>query len=208
MNLMELIEKLFFNPTANFELLSVVAAFCTILATILLSKKESSLSFVREKYENLIFPLFNQLEPVLYHKKVPERLPAILDFIEENKKYADGKLLELTYFCRSHPSKEHFQDLCKYVDRTMDKYCHRLGIKPRTMYYRFARNQYTGFTFWIVFISRLILLPFFIFFLTFILFLFAIASFSNLFVEQTTILQIIFILAFVLFSLIFVRKYY
>ena len=207
MNLIELAEKLFFEPTANFELLSIVATFCTILVTILLSKRESSLSFVREKYDNLIFPLFNQIEPVLYHKKVPKRLPAILDFIEENKKYADGKLLEISHFCRSYPTEKNFTELCKYIDKTMDKYCRFLGIKPRTMYYRFARNQYTGVTYWIIIISRLILLPILMLCLVFILFMLVLASFNNLYGELNEISQLICLFVLALFLLIFIRKF-
>ena len=98
---------------------------------------------IRERYDKLIFPLFDLLELVFYQEYTDNILNSALQIIEENKNLADGKLLEINYYlCTKTPSQEEFMQLCTYVDRMYDKFCRQLGLKMRSLYYRLLRHQY------------------------------------------------------------------
>lgn len=139
MNFFDLLSN---NLQTNSDLLNFVGILCTAILTFYIFRKETSITFVRERYEKLIFPLFNLLEPVLYQKVQPEYFEKALQIIELNKSFADGKLLELYYYCSQNLTQQNFNQLCTYVDKLYDKSCRRLGLKIRSFSYRIARHQY------------------------------------------------------------------
>lgn len=126
-----------------------------MVASIYIFKKEGSISFVREQYEKIIFPLFNLLEPVLYQTVQAEYVANALQIIEKNKYLVDGKLLELFYYCSQNPSQQDFNQLCSYVDKLYDRSCRRLGIKTRTISYRTTRHQYKHWSYFLFYILAL-----------------------------------------------------
>lgn len=94
----------FFDQIINkFQIISDPLSFIGVLFTIIVSlyifKHENFNSFTRERHDKVIFPLFNLLEPFLYHDVPKDTLESALQVIEDNKNLADGKLLEVSYFC-------------------------------------------------------------------------------------------------------------
>lgn len=137
----------FFDQIINkFQIISDPLSFIGVLFTIIVSlyifKHENLNSFTRERHDKIIFPLFNLLEPFLYHDVPKETLESALQVIEDNKNLVDGKLLEVSYFCTKNPSQDNLNELFYYVDKAYDKSCRKLGLKTRTFSYRFARKQY------------------------------------------------------------------
>lgn len=137
----------FFDQIINkFQIISDPLSFIGVLFTITVSlyifKHENLYSFTRERHDKIIFPLFNLLEPFLYHDVPKETLESALQVIEDNKNLVDGKLLEVSYFCTKNPSQDNLNELFSYVDKAYDKSCRKLGLKTRTFSYRFARKQY------------------------------------------------------------------
>lgn len=139
---MQPIEQILSNIQTSSDFLNFIGILLTALVSLYIFKRESSTTFIRERHDKLIFPLFDLLEPFLY-KDIPEdKMAAAVKIIEDNKNISDGKLLEILYHCSKHPSPEHAKQLCIYVDRTYDKSCWRLGLKLRSITYRINRDQY------------------------------------------------------------------
>lgn len=139
---MQPIEQLLSNIQTSSDFLNFIGILLTALVSLYIFKRESSTTFIRERHDKLIFPLFDLLEPFLY-KDIPEdKMATAIKIIEDNKNISDGKLLEILYHCSKHPSPEHVKQLCTYVDRTYDKSCWRLGLKLRSITYRINRDQY------------------------------------------------------------------
>ncbi len=205
MTISEILQTLFFNPNANFELVSAIIALGTIVVTIALSKKETSLSLIKERYENLIFPLFSLLEPFLYQKEIPDSLPHILDFIEKQKIYADGKLIELAYYCRINPSIKDFINLCKYADKSYDYFCRKLGLRLRSVSYRLNRNQYSNYFYLFFYIIRILSVQLLIFATAMIGFL-SLLSLLVIILENASLIVELSILLFLLVLLLILNK--
>ncbi len=140
------------NLQTNSDLLNFIGILCTAILSFYIFKKESSISFTRERYEKIIFPLFNLLEPVLYQKIQTTYLEKALQIIEINKSLADGKLLELFYYCSQSPSQQNFNQLCSYVDKLYDKTCRKLGLKTRSFSYRVTRHQYKHWSYFLFYV--------------------------------------------------------
>lgn len=121
---------------------SIVAAYLAIATSIYVFRSGNNFTLIKERHDNLIFPLFNVLEPVLYKSNHDKELETALKIIEENKFLADGKLLELHYYCSNYSDENNFQELCMYIDRAYDKSCSKLHLKKRSLFYRLNRKQY------------------------------------------------------------------
>lgn len=139
---MNFINQLFNSSQTSFDPLNFVGVIITIFASIYIFKSEVSISFSRERHDKLIFPLFDLLEPILYQQPQSDVLEKALQIINNNRNFADGKLLEICYFCTKNPSVENFKSLCSYVDKAYDKSCRKLGLKTRGLTYRIYRSQY------------------------------------------------------------------
>lgn len=127
---------------SNFDPLNFLGILVTVISSIYIFKNETSIFFTKERYEKLIFPLFNLLEPILFQEPEKQILDKALKLIDENKNLADGKLIELSYYCSEQPSLENFKDLCSYSNRAYDHACRKLGLKTRSLFYRYKRNQF------------------------------------------------------------------
>lgn len=133
---------IFHNPQASFDPLNFVGVIATVFISLYIFRSETSVSLVKERFEKLICPLFHTIEPIIYQQNSPEVLNHVLKIIEDNHIYCDGKLMNLAYLYRINSSFENFINLCKYIDKTYDKYCRKIGLKTRPMSYRFIKKQY------------------------------------------------------------------
>ncbi len=201
----------FFDQIINkFQIISDPLSFIGVLFTIIVSlyifKHENSYSFVRERHDKIIFPLFNLLEPFLYHDVPKETLESALQIIESNKNLIDGKLLGVSYFCAKNPSRNNLNELFSYVDRAYDKSCRKLGLKTRTFSYRFSRKQYKNVTSIILHMVVYTLFGLIVFAIFLFVFLYVVAVLYALYESLSSIKQLIMLLL-VSFLVIVLNKY-
>lgn len=132
------IEELFLNPSLS----NIVTFFLSFLLTFFFLRKDKTYEFKLETYKNFISPLFQKIEPNLYHKPNDDDILSLIDFIDLNYKYSNGKLKEYAYFCKSNLTYSSYNILCFYIDFLYDKYCLMLSINLRSVHYRIKRKQY------------------------------------------------------------------
>lgn len=126
----------------NSDFLNFLGLLITVIFSVYIFYSSSKKSLERERYDNLIFPLFNLLEPYLFQPMDVDIFHQALDIIEKNKSIAGGKFLYVLYHSRRDPSQEHFRLLCSIVNSEFDRACHIIGIKKRAFFYRIDRHQY------------------------------------------------------------------
>lgn len=139
---MKFLNQLLDSSQASFDPLNFIGIIVTVIASLYIFNGETSVSFAKERHDKLIFPIFDLLEPIMYIDFQIDVLEKALKIIENNKNLADGKLLEIYYFCTTNPSEENFKSLCAYIDTAYDKSCRKLGLKTRSIIYRISRRQY------------------------------------------------------------------
>ena len=139
---MQFLSQLMNNISTNSDPLNFIGLLATVIVAVYVFKGGLSTSLIRERHDKLIFPLFDLLEPVLYKNYTDDILNIALQIIKQNKNLADGRLLEISYWCSKAPSQHRFMQLCSYIDRMYDKSCRKLGLKTRRMTYRIDRHQY------------------------------------------------------------------
>ena len=149
---MDFVSSLFDSVQANSDYLNFIGILLAAAVSIYIFKGEHSFSFAQEQHNNLISPLFDLLEPVLFQKVDPAVLRRAIKLINESRNIADGKLLELSYYCEKNPSQSNYNHLCSYVNRLYDRSCKKLGLKLRSYSYRINRKQYMHISFFICYI--------------------------------------------------------
>lgn len=161
----------------NLDISTLIAAFISFFVSIYIFKTTPKYDLVLKRYEILIFPLFNKIEPYFFAPVSSDILDPLLEIIENNKSIAGGRLNELLYFCQAHPSQENFNSLCRQINTEYDRCCRRLGLKRRSTWYRIARKQYqTKFVFILFIVKQICLLI-----LAFILFLLVLVVLTSIF---------------------------
>ena len=77
-------------------IISAVSTLCTLVLSWILFKKEQNKTYLKERYELVIFPIFNLLEEHLYKKEITFEIKQAVekceDIIADNKLIAGGKL--------------------------------------------------------------------------------------------------------------------
>ena len=142
---MNFLNELINSTQMNLDPLNFIAVIISVFISIYICRKETATDLIKERHDNLLFPLFDALESVLYQENYDEALKAALEIIKQNKNLADGRLLSLLYYCNINPSKNNFCNLCDYINRAYDKSCRRLGLKTRDLEYRIKRRQFKNF---------------------------------------------------------------
>ena len=130
------------NIQISFDPLGFLGMLIAALVTIYTFKADIPFSYLQERHEKLIFPLFNCLEPVLYQPQSSYHLHQAILIIEKNKSFADGKLLNVYHNCLVDSSSSNFLNLCSYVDHAYDDSCRKLKLKRRSVIYRLNMKQY------------------------------------------------------------------
>jgi len=157
------LQNLLNNQQINLDPLNFIGGLITAVVSIYIFKADTPFSYLQERHEKLIFPLFDLLEPTLYQKVNDASIwNKIFDLIEQNKSMADGKLLHIYYYCKHNPSDENFMSLCSYADHAYDKSCRSLKLKRRSIEYRINRNQYKskGYFIFYLIISTFVFMAF------------------------------------------------
>ena len=124
------------------DISTIIAAIITISFSIYSFKKDRNPEYTLSRYEKLIFPLYELLEPYFFKPVQPHILEKALLIIKKNKPLAGGKLLGSLYFCELNPCQDNFDSLCNVINKEFDECCTRLGIPKRSIWYRIVREQY------------------------------------------------------------------
>ena len=115
-------------------IISAVSTLCTLVLSWILFKKEQNKTYLKERYELVIFPIFNLLEEHLYKKEITFEIKQAVekceDIIADNKLIAGGKL---SYVFSLPLDKINFQSISKLVDKEYDDCCSALGIPLRPL---------------------------------------------------------------------------
>lgn len=135
-------------------IVSILSTISTIILSWTLFKKENNKTYLKERYEKVIFPIFNILEYHLYKKEISSEIKIAVEksqtIIEENKLIAGGKLM----FLFSRPlNSENFRQISKLVDKEYDKCCSSLGIPLRPLDRKadtFSTRNLRVFVLWII----------------------------------------------------------
>lgn len=133
--------KIVISANTLYQILPIIATFANTIVTIILAvyifRREPTKTYLQERYEKVIFPLYSTFEPFLYTKEVSEELIIAYNeckqIINENRHLVGGelqclfskKLTSYTSYCIS-----------REIDKEYDKSCKELGITKRTLEYR------------------------------------------------------------------------
>ena len=114
--------------------LSLLSTVSTLILTWLLFKKEHNKTYLKERYEKVIFPIFDILENHLYKKEITPDVKQAVDkckhIINDNKLIVGGKV---NYVFSLPLNKINFQSISKLVDKEYDDCCSALGIPLRPL---------------------------------------------------------------------------
>lgn len=139
---MSFINELLHNPNSSYDFFNFAGIILSCIASIFIFRAQTANSFIKERHDKLIFPLFNVLESFLYQEANEDVICKALDIINKNKQLADGKLLKVIYWYQRNPNHKNYVSLCSYIDNAYDKSCKALHLELRPFEYRFARRQY------------------------------------------------------------------
>lgn len=149
------------NLLSNSDGLAFFGVLISVITSITIFINSSRKSFERERYDKLIFPLFNLLEPYLFKDKDDIVFQKAIDIIQKNKDIAGGHFLNQLYWCEKSFTQENFISLCTTTNREYDRICRVIGLKCRSIFYRLDREQYrTKFVFWTYLVVNCIFLFF------------------------------------------------
>lgn len=126
----------------NSDFLNFFGLLLTVIFSVYIFYSGSRKTLERERYDNLVFPLFNLLEPYLFQPMDTDIFRQALDIIEKNKSIAGGKFLYILYHSKRELSQAHFRLLCSVVNSEFDRTCRIIGIRRRSFFYRLDRHQY------------------------------------------------------------------
>jgi hypothetical protein len=120
-----------------------LATLLGVIVTFWVTQQEAKNRAVKERYENLIFPLFDVMEPVLFQDEpTPDIYIEMMRIFTDNRQWADGELLERFHYYRNEPNPSTFHKLCALVDSRYDSCCRQLGMPVRTYDYRLDKKQF------------------------------------------------------------------
>ena len=159
-----MLSKLAAIISSNLNNLCLITSTLTSLFTYLYNSRKISFSYILNRHDSLIFPLFECLDPYLYYKVDKDNIDEndirnAIQLIDNNKNCAGGKLIAFSYYLRqdfSEPEKlKYFCKLCSYVDLHYDLYCIRLHLSRRPYTYRKYRSHGHSlntfrFIFWLI----------------------------------------------------------
>lgn len=136
-----------YNETFTALITGLITGYFSLKLTIHKDKN----TYTKEKYENLIFPIFILLEPYLYSKEITPEINNIVKLIYEhfqkNRMYENGRLLEILNNCftdidsKQTVSLNNFTRLCSIISVMYDTSCKKLGVSKRTFVYKLNNNQ-------------------------------------------------------------------
>lgn len=135
--------KITIDSKTLFQILPIIATFLNIGLTVFLTfhmfKKEPTKTYIKERYEKVIFPVYEIFEKHFYSKNVDKEISkayqACKSLIEKNRVLSGGKL----YYVFLQPlSKDHIITVSTLLISEYDKSCKQLGIPPLDFSYKMS----------------------------------------------------------------------
>lgn len=130
------------NFIKNLDFSVILASVITAAFSFYTFRKTKNYEYTIKRYENLIFPLFDLMEPFLFMPLRPKALAKALELIEKNKPLAGELILSAYRACKANPCQDSYNRFCEAVSKEYDCCCTDLGIPKRSFKYRFKRKQY------------------------------------------------------------------
>lgn len=115
-------------------IVSAFSTLCTLILSWILFKKEQNKTYLKERYELVIFPIFNQLEEHLYKKEITQEIKQAVENCE--KIIADNKLIvggKLSFVFSLPLNAINFRRISTLIDKEYDECCSALGIPLRPL---------------------------------------------------------------------------
>lgn len=134
----------------DFQMIESIAVSLSVIASLYIFWRTPKYSNIRARYDKLIFPLFQLIEPYLFtdYSKVP--ITDIVDFIEQNAVFAGSRINECTFYLKENCNQYNFNRLCHWIYFEYNSSSFILGLRVHSMSYRLNRHQYeTKFLFFI-----------------------------------------------------------
>lgn len=133
--------KIEINMSHAYQILTMITSIANIVITVFIAiylfKKEPSKTYIKERYEKVVSPLYFTFEPFLYNKSMPRELllayKKCQSIVNENKNIAGGKYL----FLFNRPLDVYTLTwISREIDKDFDKSCKSLGLPKRTLQYK------------------------------------------------------------------------
>lgn len=127
--------------------LSVFSGSISGFIAFIIFLKGNKTPLTKERYETVVFPVFQILEPHLYQpltQDVFRSAQNASEIIKNHRSLAGGKLFECASLVSNYSDydKSKFFLFCWCVEKEFDRSCKSLGIPLRTWRYKFLKKQY------------------------------------------------------------------
>lgn len=133
----------------------VISPLLTVLVTRIFSKKTPG-SYEQERYEKIVFPVFDKLEPILYKKELSEedfaKIEECRKIVSANRMIAGGRLLH----CFALNERMNFKSMSRKIDLEYDLCTRKLGLPHRPLDYRLNRSRGMSFLLMFLYMSRIL----------------------------------------------------
>ena len=98
--------------------------------------------YLKERYENVIYPIYSLIEPYLFNKKIDEKLENVLKqcqlIVEKNKMISGYKIV--SFFNDKINTIHKFKKFGAYIENQFDRHCRLLGIPQRPLDYKLSKS--------------------------------------------------------------------
>ena len=126
----------------NFQNIESIAVALSVIASLYIFWRTPKYANIKERYENVIFPLFSLLEPYLFKDFSKAPIDKALSLINQNTSYAGSRLNEWAYYLGKNNNQYNYNSFCKQLYYEYDKCSFILGLKIHSLSYRISRKQY------------------------------------------------------------------
>lgn len=123
---------------------SCVGIVLPVFVSVYIYRNRSRDVYLKQRFEKVIFPIYNEIEPFIYQNKMDKNLKETLNnckkIIMENQMIAGGKFK--WFFMTGIDNYKKYKSFCSYVEYSYEKCCKILGIPRRTYKYLLSMNRY------------------------------------------------------------------
>lgn len=125
----------------------VLTPLVSAIITRLFARKTPG-TYDKERYEMVIFPVFDKLEPILYKKRLSnedlKKVEECRKLVFDHRQIAGGRMLH----CFSLPAETMFRMMSRIIDSEFDLCSWKLDISQRPLDYRLNRSR--GVSLWLI----------------------------------------------------------
>lgn len=187
------------------DIADVILGIVAIGFSVYTFKRGTSSPYDKERYEDLIYPIFTLIEPFLYkpiNAEIEEVFKSVIEIIERERKIAGSKLTDNLKFDRVN--QDSYNTFCSHISREYDRLSRRLGLSVRSIDYRMNNRQFRNKFALVFYVMANLLITLVVgwFVLSILL-----SIFDN-FMNFTSIFDIVFYGTPLLIILLFIRGYY